>query len=381
MRVLILYQATSGGTNVLLQKAADWLKGAGHEVTDLPSVAPDARIDLVLLPTSELHQVDSLRRRALRFDRILVWAMGSRSFHGAFYDQMNRSHAFGVAMMPWRVLCACLMKALLAHRSAIFTDEVGMNSDVRCAPSPLAESDLIYPIGIRPPAAERPSFERAGGRRFTWIGRIDDDFKVLPLLRVVRDIAGHFSDGHNVDFLIIGSGNADELLRQEIVKHPHIRFTWLPRVANNELETILPRETEILFAMGTSALEGARVGVPTVLVQPFSRPEEEPLRPYRWIGTTVGHSLGEFPWAEYPPCQPKLSFGDLWDASLEERSRESHSFSGRFDMEKVFPRLFGRPHPEAMRAYLKALLWLHAMQHSAKRSIRYRLTRPRGGQA
>jgi hypothetical protein len=376
MRVLILFQTTGGGTNVLLQKAAGWLEATGHEVVGPDDPRMSQRVDLVLLPTSEMHRISHLMRAGPRFDRILVWAMGSRAFHGAFYDQMNRSRAFGIAMYPWRLLCRQLMKAVLSHRSVVFTDEVGMNSDIRF-PAQVSTADLIHPIAIRAPVDRSDAMRLPSNpRRFAWLGRIDHDFKVLPLLRIVRDVSAHCqSHDEGASFLVIGSGNADELLRREIRLHPHIRFNWLPRVANDELEDVLLRETDVLFAMGTSALEGARVGIPTVLIQPFTQGEQEPSHPYRWIGTTDGHSLGEFAWAEYPPRQPKLLFENLWGEPLQERSRQSFAFSRKFELEQVFPRLFDRPLPSPMNVSLRALLAVHALQRAGKQFVRGGLVR------
>lgn len=370
MRIHILFQPVEGGTNVLLNKAARWLKDSEYEVIDARNGDSPIAVDLVLLPTSEMHRLPMLKHEGIECSRILVWVMGCRAFHGAFYNQMNRSRLFAVAMLPWHALSCSLMRSLLLHRAVVFTDEVGMNSDLPAGMTKVNNTDLIHPIAIRPPSLGRVAPPRHASR-YAWLGRIDHDFKVRPLLRVIRDLSQHCTKtGSKAELLIIGSGNAESLIHKEVSRHPQVLVNWLPRVPNDELETVLAQGTDILFAMGTSALEGARVGLPTVLVQPFGAMESEPHCPYRWIGTTKGHSLGEFAWAEYPPLQVKLSFEELWDLPLDMRSEESQRYSGKFNLEHVLPALFHRPPPSAMSVRLWTLLKLHSKQHAFKRAVR-----------
>ena len=122
-----------------------------------------------------------------------------------------------------------------------------------------------------------------------------------------------------------------------ISRYKDICFELHDWLSHEELNTILLERVDVLFAMGSSALLGASLGVPTVVVQPYSHERERKLKNYRWIDETIGHSLGEFPNIICKPDQPRKTFLELFISdNLQTRSRLSKEFSRKFDEHFVF---------------------------------------------
>lgn len=372
-----MFQSQNGGTNVLLNRAKQWLSIRGFEVINFDDCEKiiNKEIDLVLLPTSEMHRLPQLWNKNLEIKHTLIWAMGSLAFQGAFSSQTINLFVYKVLAFPLRILGKKLLSSLLSDRAVIFTDEVGMYADVQCLKfKPTNINDLIFPIAVdvqydipRPVFPHRP-------RRFMWIGRVDKDFKVLPLLRAIRDVSSALNRGvlqGEIEFTIIGAGDGDELVRKEIALTADINFKWKDEVKLSDLPDMLTKNVDVLIAMGTSALEGARCGIPTVIVQPFSHHKQEPELPYRWIHQTVGHSLGEFPWVRCEPSQPKCGFDALWNSStLDELSLKSFAFSQKFNSDDVFAALVNRPLSEALSSRSRLLLRMHTITRILKNNLR-----------
>lgn len=376
MKILILLQLNDGGTNVLLNRAKQWLVNHGFEVLGTGDIGSDkTKIDLVLMPTSEMYRLSQLWDKNIEIKSILIWSMGSRAFQGAFYNQMNNSLVHTIFTYPLKVLANKLLSSLLAERAVIFTDEVGMHADMQYLKYiPTNIDDLIFPVAIDVQSDATKHVFPARPRRFMWIGRVDKDFKVLPLLRVIRDVASALNRGvlqGGIEFTIIGSGDSDDLLQKELTLITGIKFIWKGKVALSELKDLLTNNVDVLFAMGTSAIEGARFGIPTVIVQPFSHQEQEAELPYRWCHQTVGHATGEFPWLPCEPVQPKCDFDELWNSStLNEHSLKSFAFSQKFNSDDVFARLVNRPLSEMLSSKSRLLLRILAALNSLKSMIR-----------
>jgi len=124
-----------------------------------------------------------------------------------------------------------------------------------------------------------------------WLGNFAD-FKAPILIKVLQDIENVIKNKNKIiRFLIIGEGEFKGLILKNLKKLSNIKKSvqFIPTITGNKLEQELLK-MDILFAMGTSALEGARLGVPTVLLNssykiPISYK-------YKWIFETQNYSLG-----------------------------------------------------------------------------------------
>ena len=126
--------------------------------------------------------------------------------------------------------------------------------------------------------------------RIIWLGRIDLDFKIHILKKVLLDInylRKYFDE--KIIFNIIGDGPGLDSLVEFCKKEVKFEVEFLGEREGNDLNYILS-QSDIGFAMGTSALDLAAKKIPTVLLD-FSYKEVTDYN-YKWIFETSHYILG-----------------------------------------------------------------------------------------
>lgn len=118
------------------------------------------------------------------------------------------------------------------------------------------------------------------------LGRLSKD-KVYSLLNLIENI-NEYSSPVPIILQIIGDGNERSLL--ENVTADNTKIVMLGTLVGDALKEHLAFSTDILFAMGRSALEGASLGVPTVIMPHNEKPFHK--NAYVFIQDTKGYSLG-----------------------------------------------------------------------------------------
>ena len=104
------------------------------------------------------------------------------------------------------------------------------------------------------------------GLKISCIGRIAD-FKFYTLIRFLEDlncIAPTFNFPIQVN--VIGSGDYLYQLQSETASFSGYTISFIDEIAIHELDNYLINDTDLLVAMGTTALEGIKLGVPTILL-------------------------------------------------------------------------------------------------------------------
>lgn len=336
--VLILYQEEFGGTNVLLIRLANWLSAHGYSVIEANDFR--VKVDFLIMPTSEMGRVFSLVMRGLRFRQAIIWCMGHGAFKAAFFNEKLRQSRLRYAALALDSVCDGFLKVFSKDRAVLFTDYVGLNSDMGNIGGFDKYTDFVMPIAVDYPR-ESPVFrgDTPASYRLGWLGRLDSDFKYRALLKLLSDVdVGHIDGRLRVDnFFIIGSGDS-ELLIDEFIKGLSYKVTRVKHVDLLKLEDFLRENIDIMFAMGTSVLESAKIGIPSVVVQPC-RIFEAPLDScYRWVYESVGYSLGEFQSADCRPQQPSSNY-DTIVKNISDIDYEFHSFSSAKFVEAFFPAL------------------------------------------
>lgn len=122
-----------------------------------------------------------------------------------------------------------------------------------------------------------------------WVGRLAD-FKITILNRVVRD-AYEYASSHRqkIDFVVVGSGEYEMQLVD--LASDYFTMTKIPYIAPSELSGFLLK-LDMLFAMGTTALDGAKLGVPTVRLD-YSYSQIPKNYHYKFFHEIQGYSMGE----------------------------------------------------------------------------------------
>ncbi len=123
-----------------------------------------------------------------------------------------------------------------------------------------------------------------------WVGRLSD-FKISILNKVIEDASNFaYKKRHKIEFVVVGSGEYEVSLIDECPSE-FFSLIKVPYVKPDELNTFMI-DLDMLFAMGTSALEGAKLGIPTIrLDYSYSKIPEDYL--YKFFYEIKGHSLGD----------------------------------------------------------------------------------------
>ncbi|MBO2636490.1 hypothetical protein I6M42_07400 [Shewanella algae] len=126
-------------------------------------------------------------------------------------------------------------------------------------------------------------------RTALWVGRIDLDFKFEILKKLIKDF-DDLEDKKNFVFNIVGEGEG--LVKLKLYcKDLKLKINWLGTKDSIELKNIID-DSYVGFAMGTSALEMAARGLPTILLD-YSYSKVPDSYRYRFIHEVVDYCVGE----------------------------------------------------------------------------------------
>lgn len=184
----------------------------------------------------------------------------------------------------------------LLHKNAIvFMD--GTNLQVTCD---LLGVTVKTPDFLPIPAKLTPNYN--GSRRipdasvikFVWVGRIVD-FKYYPLKRFLADLSIVAGKSEiKFELIIVGAGEYIDTLAKEVLKlrYKVLSVRFIEYIDNENLDAFILKNADVLLGMGTSALEGVKLGVPTLLFD-FSYVNVAGAYKYRWVHQSTNFNLGE----------------------------------------------------------------------------------------
>lgn len=137
-------------------------------------------------------------------------------------------------------------------------------------------------------STQKRDFEK--GFRVTWLGRITD-FKYFPLVRCLEELnALQPNLDLPVSVTCIGEGDYDQTLRKSLNSLPNLSVHIVSHIEPDELPRFLLSNTDLLLGMGTSALEAARLGIPTLLLDASYGPLP-PTYKYKFLYEQEGFTL------------------------------------------------------------------------------------------
>ncbi len=184
------------------------------------------------------------------------------------------------------------LRKLLASDSLIFMDDTGPESlkreygiiidDPKFLPIPVPdEKKNIYLEEIR---------DLEQNVNLTYIGRAVN-WKMYPLKKVIEDAA---KTNESVTFYIVVDSipSFRQFINIDEYQNSRLTFKIYENLRPSEIRPFLIRHADLNFGMGTAALHGAAIGIPTILMDFSTRifPEDYS---YRWLHETKHFSLGK----------------------------------------------------------------------------------------
>ena len=151
---------------------------------------------------------------------------------------------------------------------------------------------IYLPIFAGEPRSSKPTYKFDSELRVSWVGRIADfkypilKYAASALDRVVPDLK------ISIRLTVVGQGEYLPALRADATKWKNLTVQFINEIAPTALPTFLQDDTDVLMAMGTSALEGASNGVPTILLDP-SFADVPDGYVFSWLHERSGYSLGK----------------------------------------------------------------------------------------
>jgi hypothetical protein len=366
MEILICRQGLFGGTDKLLDRLYGWLKGENYsvDICCLSETEMDRLrrcYELVIIPSSQLGNLYELSNRGIRIKRVLMWIMGMGAFSDAYYNYPASSFFDKMLQVLYKKEAEAALKWLLRKRAVVFTDSVGIYNTFQVFHMKCSDTcqENIVPIAINVPSEKLyPSHDnRKSLINISWIGRVSTDFKEIPLRHLLQDLDDWArTQNAEVEFTIVGDGDALERIKKE-AENVSYRVNFIQNIPYEKLNKYISENVDLLIAMGTSALDGAKNGCPTVIITPVRAADPEKVH-YRWIYDSKGCSLGEYPDIDLKTGQRRVEFGKIMeeffaDANVSDKSFE---YAGRFDQEKVFAELMRRELP----GEIDREMWVHA---------------------
>jgi hypothetical protein len=115
----------------------------------------------------------------------------------------------------------------------------------------------------------------------TYIGRGDEKWKIYPVIKIYQDLI-KLKVKVNFNIITTESQQFQQMLDLNSQKDSLVSISYILNIRGKALSEYLVQNSDLHFSMGTSALEAAVYGVPTILVD-FSNSLFPDHYLYRWI--------------------------------------------------------------------------------------------------
>jgi hypothetical protein len=315
------YREGPGGVNMLFLRLATYLKYKGYDTVIVDyhdgDMAKNRDIVLPLIPYYDDRKVSLPENSLLIFQSMTPWSIFPmlevsekssvffittlpQNFYPLLPGKLRQWMSEGglVAKLIWSTFLRRDISKIIFFISAIekknalaFLDE-----DIICnlqnSLSIKFRTPKVLPLFSQDVSNNRYIQKKFPNKSFVeigWVGRLAD-FKINILNRVLQD-AFEYSEAHQVKtvFHIIGAG--EFALRLKGYESDCFSIKRINYIKPDELADYMVG-LDIIFAMGTSALDAARIGMPTVRLDYSFRKVDCGYR-YKMLYEAKGFSLGE----------------------------------------------------------------------------------------
>ena len=213
--------------------------------------------------------------------------------------QMQNNATFGqiilaTALRSYRDKMLRMVRLMLSCRALVFMDQGNVMTTESYLG--LAIPEPVYlpipaqtPVRFKTTPVRNFQFE---GLRVAWIGRVVD-FKYHILKKALEELNRLQPElDLCIEVTIVGSGDYVKKLHNDVLTMSRIVVHFIDNIAPHLLDDFLLDEVDILMAMGTSALEGVKLGTPTLLLD-VAYGEVPSGYLFQWLHERNGFSLGD----------------------------------------------------------------------------------------
>lgn len=187
-----------------------------------------------------------------------------------------------------------LVQQLLLKKALVFMDDTGMyNLNHYFSLEVPHPTFLPIPVNANVPNLYlQQNKHQIDTVKFTYIGR-SVDWKMMPLKKILDDCASS-NMGVNIQFsIVVDSAKAMEayISLDDYSAYHHLHIQVIENMLPSAIDDFLIKQADIHFAMGTAALDAAKIGIPTVLVDYATQSFPQSYQ-YSWLFQSSCFSLG-----------------------------------------------------------------------------------------
>lgn len=199
-------------------------------------------------------------------------------------------------LIGYKLKIVRLINLLLKQGSLVFMDSTNRQTTEQYLALQIA-APIYLPIPTSPSEAmtkaaiDSRDF-RVSGVRAGWVGRlVDFKYHVLKRALIELDLLQP-NCGVPISVVVVGSGDFDDRLKHDSESLEHISVEFVDHISPGELDRYLIDHVDLLLAMGTCALDGAKVGIPTLLLD-CSYKDVPASYLFQWLHERKGYTLGD----------------------------------------------------------------------------------------
>jgi len=227
--------------------------------------------------------------------RILFWNLHPNNLYPYIFSTFSTNSTkrfFSRLLLPLSILrkrkLAMSIEYLISKNSLSFMDKENYTKTQEYYPN------LNIPMQLLPVMTEQvEKIDLVGPRdplRCCWVGRIAD-FKVYVLEHLLKRLNEESTFAGRIVFTVIGQGDYINWLKEAVSRFRNIDIVYIDELSPEHLGEYYKSKVDVLFAMGTSAIEGASRGIPTFLLD-YSYGYINRTYKFSYIYSADGYCLG-----------------------------------------------------------------------------------------
>ncbi len=231
--------------------------------------------------------------------KFLFWTLHPKNFDPSIFNDQHRHRALAgfAAIMnqlaaPRKAALSAFLRFLIDRRAVIYQDRESIRSTQEMLGMRI-DAPRFLPVPLEATALRKNNLTPNTPLCCAWVGRLCD-FKYPILLHLIERLRGVAAAVRPVHLLVVGDGEFAPAVAEaaRLSQGEAYRIELLGNVNEAELSSLLVERVDFLFAMGTSALEGARLGIP-VLLTDYSYAQITGLYRFDFLFNNTGYCLGE----------------------------------------------------------------------------------------
>lgn len=167
---------------------------------------------------------------------------------------------------PFMRRFAKLVDDMIAAGALHFMDTPTFMGGVEHIPMRTRQIDHYLPVPASDYDGELKSSKPVGELNVCWLGRLSDE--KTPILKyTIRELADYaLHHQQKITLHVLGWGEHQEEVDSMGLNNAYFTQLESRPIKSTEIDEFLLQNIDLMFAMGTSALEAAKLGVPTVMV-------------------------------------------------------------------------------------------------------------------